>query len=484
MSESTGGERHNMTLRRTSFTQGRERLTSSIDGPHPMSGARIIGAAAVVAVGVGVLVFALAGPPRAVDGTVTSAPALRTPDMPPAADGPAAHAHAGFIYGRITRDDGGTHEGRLRWGGDQEAFWGDYFDGFKPGNPWQAYAPGEPGRLEIFGFEIGGTRPDPGRPFMARFGDIQRVDAHFRRVDVTLKSGTVVSLDRFAAGDIDDGVRVWDAARSVVNLDTRVIRTIQFMPAPPLADAPGRLHGVVLTRQGEFTGFIEWNQRDSVRTDALDGRAAGAEVRLRYDTMRSIAKQSPDSVLVTMRDGRGTVLSGTSDAGRGHRGIHVQDRRYGRVLVPWESFERVDFSPDGSGPAYGSFPPGRPLAGSVLTRDGRRLSGRLVYDFDESETTDTFDVSDGDVSYNIPFGLLASIVPRVREGQGAQPARATLRSGEELHLQRSGDLGARHVGLLIFVADRDRPEYVSWSDVEQIDFDAAPAASSPPLRRP
>lgn len=480
MSESIGGERHDMALGRAPLTEDRERLTSSVDSLPPMPGARSIGAAAAVVVGVGVLVFALAGPQRAVDGTVTSAPDLRSPGPPPAADVPAAHAHAGFIYGRVTRDDGATYEGRLRWGGDQEAFWDDYFDGFKPGSPWQAYAPGEPGPIEIFGFEIGGTRPDPGRPFMARFGDIQRVDAHFRRVDVTLKSGTVVSLDRFAAGDIDDGVRVWDATRGVVDLDTRVIRTIQFMPAPLLADAPGRLYGVVRTRQGEFTGSIEWNQRDSVSTDALDGRTADAEVSVRYDTMRSIAKQSPDSIRVTTRDGRATVLSGTSDAGRGHRGIHVQDQRYGRVLVPWESLERIDFSPGGSGPAYGSFPAGKPLAGSVLTRDGRRLSGRLVYDFDESETTDTFDVSDDDVSYNIPFGMLASIVPRVREGQGAQPARATLQSGEELSLQRSGDLGARQLGLLIFVEGRDRPEYVSWNDVTRIDVER-PAAMYPPL---
>jgi hypothetical protein len=50
-----------------------------------------------------------------------------------------AEAHPSFLYGRITLTDGTTYEGRLRLGGDQEAFWGDYFNGFKNQNPWAAY---------------------------------------------------------------------------------------------------------------------------------------------------------------------------------------------------------------------------------------------------------------------------------------------------------------------------------------------------------
>jgi hypothetical protein len=169
---------------------------------------------------------------------------------------------------------------------------------------------------------------------------------------------------------------------------------------------------------------------------------------------------------VTRLDGREIVLSGTSDVGRGHRGIYVDDRRYGRVLISWAAFERVDFSPGGSGPAYGDFPPGRPLAGSVTPRAGRRLTGRLVYDLDESETTETLDAPSQGVDYTIPFGLIASIgLPGPEER-----ARVTLHSGEVLELERTGDLGAGNAGLLVFVAGRPRPEYVPWADVEQIDF--------------
>jgi hypothetical protein len=390
----------------------------------------------------------------------------------------AAAVHPGFIYGRITTGDGTAYEGRLRWGGDQEAFWSDYFDGAKHENPWSVHAPFARQRrsIEIFGVKIGGDNP---RPFMARFGDIARVEAHFTDVWVTLKSGTVFALDRFSAGDIDDGVRVWDSRRGVVNLDARAIRTIEFQPTAPLVAAPQRLHGTVRTRQGDFTGFIQWNWQDGAGTDELDGRTDDGERRFRYDTIRSISRHSSDSALVTLLDGGQIVLSDSRDVGKGNRGIYVDDERYGRVMISWEAFERVDFSPGGSGPAYGDFPSGRALVGRVTTRDGRRLTGRLVYDFDESETTESFDVSDEGVAYNIPLGLIAAIVPGGREGRRAERAMVTLHNGAELHVDRNGDLGARNAGMLIFVDGRERPEYVPWSEVQRVDFDRAPAMYPP-----
>ncbi|HEX9671564.1 MAG TPA: hypothetical protein VGC93_19000, partial [Thermoanaerobaculia bacterium] len=392
-------------------------------------------------------------------------------------------AHPGFLYGRITTDAGTTYEGRLRWGGDQEAFWVDYFNGEKDENPWVAHVP--PERLpkerrpiEIFGIEIAHRERqiDLGRLFMARFGDIARIEARGREVRVTLKSGTVFDLDRLEASDFDDGVRVWDGRRGVVDLHGGVeraiageigaggrIRTIELLPTAWLGGAPDQLHGTVRTRQGGFTGFVQWDREECVGTDELDGHTADGELGLRFDTIRSIARRSRDSSLVTLLDGREIVLSDTREVGHGNRGIYVDDRRYGRVLISWDAFERVDFSPGGSGPAYGDFPPGRPLTGRVTTRAGRRLAGQLVYDLDESETTETLDAPSQGVDYTIPFGRIASILP--------QRARVTLQSGEELQLERTGDLGEGNAGMLIFVDGRERPEYVPWTDVEQVDFE-------------
>ena len=55
-----------------------------------------------------------------------------------------------------------------------------------------------------------------------------------------------------------------------------------------------------------------------------------------------------------------------------------------------------------------------------------------------------------------------------------------LQSGEELGLERAGDLGEGNAGMLIFVDGSERPEYVLWTDVERVDFDR-PSAMYPPL---
>lgn len=391
----------------------------------------------------------------------------------------------GFLYGRVIGEDGATYEGRLRFGGGEEAFWGNYFNGFKDENPWATHATlerlTEKRRMEIFGFEIafGQRQIDLGRPLMARFGDIARIDARGRDLRVTLKSGTVFRLDRFAADDFADGLRVWDARRGVVDLDEWRIRSIELLPTARLETAPDRLHGTVRTGHGDFTGFIQWDRAECVGPDELVGHTAEGEIRLRFDAIRSIARRSRDSALVTLRDGREIALSGTRAVGNGHRGIYVDDHRYGRVLVSWDAFERVDFSSAGSGPGYNDFPRGRPLTGSVTTRAGRRLTGRLVYDLDESETTETLDAPSRGVDYTIPLGLIASIAPGGREERGAQRARVMLHDGEELQLDRTGDLGEGNAGMLIFVDGRERPEYVQWIDVEQVDFDRPPVMYPP-----
>jgi hypothetical protein len=396
--------------------------------------------------------------------------------------------HQGFLYGRITTTGGARHEGRLRWGGDQEAFWSDYFNGFKDENPWAALVPPERLPVERYPIELFGwvlahrERPAGlGRPFMARFGEIARIEAVGGDVRVTLKSGTVFNLDRFEASDFDDGVRVWDARGNAVDLDSLQVRSIELIADPGVsgvaagAGASHRLHGTVRSRQGDFTGFLQWNRKECLGSDDLDGRDERGKRSLRFDALRAIARHSPESALVTLLDGREVVLSGSSEVGEGNLGIYVDDRRYGRVLVSWEAFERVDFSPPsppGTGPTYGDFPPGHPLTGSVTTRDGRRLAGRLVFDLDESETTETLDAPSQGVDYTLPFGRIAAIALLSGSAKGgAASVAVTLQSGETLELERAGDLGASNAGLLIFVDGGERPEYVPWSDVAQVDFD-------------
>jgi hypothetical protein len=408
------------------------------------------------------------------------------PAITPAAETrPPATTQQGFLYGRITTVDGATYEGRLRWGkgGDQEAFWSDYFNGSKRENTWLAQVPPElrpkeHSTFEILGFKIAerDSAIQVRRQLMARFGEIARIEASGRDVQVTLKSGSMFVLDRFEAGDIDDGLRVWDGKRGIVDLDSLRIRTIELLPTRAIDAAPLRLQGTVRTRQGVFTGFVQWDRDQCVGTDELEGRTDdGSMSNRRFDTIRSIAQRKDYSLLVTLLDGGEIALKIRRHDG----GVHVDDPRYGRVLIYWYAFERIDFGAGGSGPAYDEFPPGRPLTGSVTTRAGSRLTGRIVYDLDEGETTETLDAEAQGVNYAIPFGLVASIVPRGGEEPADQRARVTLHSGEELQLERTGDLGEQNAGVLIFVDGRKQPEYVPWKDVQQVDFDRPPAMYPP-----
>ena len=129
-------------------------------------------------------------------------------------------------------------------------------------------------------------------------------------------------------------------------------------------------------------------------------------------------------------------------------------------------------------PAYDDFPPGRSITGTVTTRFDRTLTGRLVFDLDENETTDTLDAPSEGVDYIIPFGLIAKISIPAGE-RGDRRVRVTLHSGEALALERGGDLGDTNLGMLITADDGEPIEYVSWEDVARIDLDR-PAAMYPP----
>ena len=406
------------------------------------------------------------------------APLSRDASVIAAKDGAiAGESDRGFIFGRVTTHEGAVLEGRLRWGEREEAFWNETFNGWRNENPWRAHVPAEDlveeRPLEVFGLRLG-TRThevDTERPFMARFGDIRRIDVRGRRIIVTLKSGTAHTLDRYGADDIADGLRVWDLQRGVVEIDERGIRSVEFLRTPALGEPPRRLQGTVHTGQGSFTGFIQWDRMSGVGSDRLIGRTTEAEIGLRFDEIRSIVKEREGTLAVTLRDGTELALSGAA----AERGLFVSDPRFGRVLVSWEDLESIDLAGGVSGPAYDDFPPGLPLTGHVRTRAGERLAGRIVFDLDESETTETLDAPRGGVNYSLFFGLITSIKPEEHH------SLVTLHSGEELELESAGDLGPENAGVLVFVDGGRQAEYVRWKDVAAITLDP-PTAMYPRLQ--
>lgn len=385
-------------------------------------------------------------------------------------DDETQYAHSSLIYGRVHTIDGATYEGRLRWG-SSEAFWGNYFNGSKKENAWAGMVPKDqlPTRAvptEVFGFRVSEHEEaiPTRRLFLARFGDLTKITADTFEVRVTLKSGTTVVLDRNEASDFDNSVRVWDNRQGPIDLDSRRIREIEFLAAPEGGVAPERLYGTVQTKGGTFEGFVQWDRVLCLGTDPLTLKSSDGRMEVPMGQIRSIERREGDS-LVTLADGRKLSVSGSVGAGDGNNGEYIDDARFGRVLIPWEELQRIDFRIQGSGPAYGDFPRGGPIQGSVKTHDGRVLAGRLVCDLDESETTDTLDAPWQGVNYLVPFGRIASI-----DLAGRAKARVTLVDGSALELERRGDLGDENGGVLVFADGKPKPEYVRWDTIERLDF--------------
>ena len=171
--------------------------------------------------------------------------------------------------------------------------------------------------------------------------------------------------------------------------------------------------------------------------------------------------------IVILDDGRKLRLRGSNDVDDDNRGIMIEDERYGKVTVAWDSFDRIEFrNPPGSGRSYDDYAKPGFIRGTVIDADGNEYSGQLVYDIDESETWEALNGRNRDVEFAIPFEMIAEIAP-----YGRDSAVIKLRSGEEVELEDSQDVSESHDGVLVLDADGEISNWVSWDDIEIIRFD-------------
>jgi hypothetical protein len=382
----------------------------------------------------------------------------------------------GFLYGRITTRSGAVYEGRLRWG-QEEAFWGDFFNAAKKELPYLEHVPRERRQhresLEVFGVPLGISwkEDNDGRQLAARFGDLRRIEVPRGSEEATVhfKSGSHAVVEG-GSNDIEGGTEiiVWDRAAGETRVEWREVRAVHFLPTPAnLAVPVFRLRGTVHSAEGAFRGYIQWDQDERLSDDKLDGETREGKVSLQMGEIRSIERQGRNNSKVLLRNGRTLVLGGTNDVDSGNRGIYIHDVRFGRVLVSWDAFRRVDFDPPGdSGPAYTDFRPGRPLFGKVSTAQGQTWRGRLVYDADESDTMEFLDGRRNEIDYSIPFARIASLVP-----ERPDASRVIYKDGKELKLENTADVNRENAGVLVFEGGQKTPRYIPWEDVRRIDFE-------------
>lgn len=398
-----------------------------------------------------------------------------------------AQANHGYMYGKITTFDDDVYEGQIRWG-KEEAYWTDMFNASKIGNDNIDYLSDDDleklsdqkddgngsswGKWSewISGRKGGHYNMEDNlvHQFSCQFGEIKQIDlSRWKKVEVILKDDSRIRVSGDGYNDIGTEVIVYDNEKGKVELDWSELLLVEFMDTPNnFEPATGSaLYGTVETHHGDFTGLIQWDKDERVATDILDGSTKQRKRKIEFGDIRSIEKfgKGCDVLLKNERD---VFLYGSNDVNSENRGIIVSNKDFGRVVIEWSDFDRVTFHDEVKTevPSYADFKAPEPISGTVTTKNGKSIRGKIVYDLDEQYGFEILNGDQGKMEFQIPFRNVHKITPKRRDESIVQ-----LKSNQELILEDSQDITSKNEGLLIFES-ADSPIYVSWRDIEEIVF--------------
>lgn len=246
----------------------------------------------------------------------------------------------------------------------------------------------------------------------------------------------------------------------------------RFQPTAPPTGA-GPIYGRVRTVDGrDITGFIRWDRNEGSWTDILDAakvRWHGRETvsGIRFGQIRAIQVQGPHYGLLTLRSGQRVEMAGlTSDLGEGVRGIVVTAPGGSRTELCWDEVDFVEFLPA----PQGVRPPAARLYGTLTTRSGQTFTGRVGWNMDDISPSDLLGGS-GHGNRQISFGAIRRIV---RDGPDA--ARVVLRSGKQITLRGTPDVGNANDGITVSDADLGQVR-VDWRDFDNVTFSSPPQST-------
>jgi len=389
-----------------------------------------------------------------------------------------AEGDGGYIYGKITLQNGNVYQGVIRWG-DEEAFWDDMFNATKYDDVFDYYdiSPRDVQSIDSARKSRRGRRFwdfnfwDDNKlihTFKCRFGDIQKLRLRgSKSVYVTFKNGDELRISG-GSNDIGANIYILDDELDEVKLKWRRIKTIEFLPTPKKLDNTfgEPLYGDVETINSQFQGFIQWDVDETLSVDVLDGESEDGDLEIRFGKIRSIERYRRGA-MVTLKSGREMYLTGTNDVNKDNSGIVVKDPRYGRVVISWREFKKITFKDDvnGTGPAYDDFKVPKELKGTVKFSGGDAVTGRIIFDLDEGLDLEILEGEMDGIEYMIPFAMIKQIIPEKRWG-----SEVVLRNGEKLELEESQDVDDNNDGILI-LKSKDDVKYINWNRVQEIQFE-------------
>lgn len=377
-------------------------------------------------------------------GLLTGSAAVRDEVIRPVAVAPAAPTTSlsarNQLYGRVVTDRGREFTGFIRWDRN-EGSWSDLLDADKA----------DEGRVTTSGI---------------RFGHIDRIEVlDGRSALFTLRSGEHIELQG-GATDLGRGLRalvVHDPDVGTAELRWDDLRAVEFMETPEGVPVRGeRLYGTLTTRAGlSFTGHVTWDVDEVYTSDILDGDVDGEDTDVRFGDIEVIEHYGSGASRVVLRSGDVLVMDGSNDVNSSNGGISVSDPDLGQVKVDWDEFEDVRFHAPHRESGFSDFDGGRELRGTVVTEDGRRFSGTIVWDDDETRSWEMLNGKHRDIEFQIEFSNIERVVKTGRSG-----ATVVLRDGRSFDLSDSNDVDSGNRGITVRSGSADIQ--VEWDDFAEL----------------
>lgn len=380
-----------------------------------------------------------------------------------------------FIYGTVTTIDDETYTGALRWG-KEEIFWTDFFNATKTKNENLKDLPDRKDS-DLFASESwsskwmkwGNHGYSSVHMWVCQFGDLKSIEITGRsKIRIELKDGSKMDLGD-GSNDVGAKIKVSDDEIGFLELDWNRIEKIEFEKTPSKLESKfGKpLYGTVVTNYGTFEGLVQWDHDERISTDELDGETEDGDFSIKFGKIAYIKNEGNESQ-VKLLSGRELTLGGTNDVDDGNRGIIVTIDNVGRVDIPWDEFKEVTFDHDKKkfGLAYNDFKEPKPIKGTVISKDGQVASGKIIYDLDEALDLEIIQGMDDEIEYLIPMRYIKQIAPK-----NYDYAIISLRNGKELLLGEGQDVSDRNDGILVFVKDVEKPKYIKWDDLKEVNFE-------------
>ncbi|MFC3195815.1 hypothetical protein ACFODZ_16290 [Marinicella sediminis] len=384
------------------------------------------------------------------------------------------------IYGTVTKPNGETITGTLRWG-NQESFLSDIFNGRKvktvgiehlSKDEVSRLEDHQPGPQANFG-EIQVTfksffGKDIEEPyFNVRFGDLKSLTYESNSGLFFAKlhdDTTIISYQN--TNDLTDEVNILTPEGDRYEFDLEDLKSVTFEAAPENAKSFDQaIYGTVTSEIGTFQGRIMWDKDERMISEKLDGIENDKEYEIKFAEIKSIERKDNQSWVV-LNDGKNLLLGGTNDVNNGNRGIWIDHPNYGRLEIKWDQFEKFEAGEvDVDWLTFADYQQNaEPLSGEVTLVDGSILKAdAMAYDLNQQSGAEFLYVEVNNANRQIPFYLVKKLVKRED-----QAAVVTLHDGSEFVAYGERAVNVDNNGILLTQGKQHR--WVEWKDVKQVTF--------------